>query len=190
MGRQPRQFLVDVDLVDEQRDFLAHPFVVGGYQCFLQPRVQFFLEGGDDRRNARLHDRDAAAHFRGALQDHRRQLRAFSCACCGEFTQRLTQQFARGCAQFIAGQVVGTEHAGPAQDIGHAQRACFGECCACARIEFQHLREQRGVEFRAALRAAAQRVGDPAFDFAAGHRARDGFAQGLLGLPQFIRHAE
>ena len=118
---KPRQFLVDVDLVGEQRDFLADALVVAADRRLPEPGGEFFLECGDDSGHARRDSGDMLFHRRRPLEQHFPELFALARPRRGELVERGLQQLAACRFQLFDRQRVGAQHAGPVQDIGDAQ---------------------------------------------------------------------
>ena len=119
------EFLIDVDAVGEQRQFLADAFVVGHRHCFAQPGGEFFLVCGEDLRHARRDHGDAFFHRRHAFEQDHFQFFAFARARIGEVFKHGLQRFIAVGAYCLDRDLLHAQHAGPAQDVsrreaGHA----------------------------------------------------------------------
>ena len=190
MRREPRQFLVDIDAVGEQHDFLAYALVVARRHRLAQARRQFLLECGDYLRHARRDGCDPRLHRRDALEQQVFQFLAFARARCGKILEhRLQRVVARG-AHGIERHGLRAQHAGPAQDVRGSEAGYAGPCGAQLFAQGAQLLQHLVVEFER-LRRVRQRIeADAALDLAALQAGDDQLPQARLERAQFLGQAE
>ena len=119
---QPREFLADVDLREEEREFLRDALGGGIDAGLAQPRVRLLDPGRLHGRQARRDARDLALDVVAAREQHGRELGAFARTRRREFAQHLADERggARGERLAVDGRL--DHHAGPAEDLGDRQR--------------------------------------------------------------------
>ncbi|MNM92408.1 hypothetical protein D3C81_1047410 [compost metagenome] len=199
---QPRQLFRDVDADAVDGGFLAdalgnlvaahrrHAGGRGQVERFLQALGQLLLVVRDQLRDRRRQALDDRQHGIDALHQRRLERLALAAARFQQLVQRLARGAGHGFAQRVLRQFRLDQHARPAQDLAHAQRAGAGEGAGHGGLQRADLRQQAIVERqRGAARIGALQV-DAALQLAARQLGHQHLAQRRLKGAALFRGPE